>query len=228
MRIYVKGIYMKKLSQKQKTIIAVAACIIVLVSVVITVTTVRKRAQKQEYERISMEESRLALSSLSESSTEETSESTSAPTTEEPTTQKPPVTTEKKKDTPKVKAETTTQKNSSKPIPIQTLIYGPIPAPADTGGLYIVGRGAGNLREDPNGGYLLDVWAEIANNEYNNPIFNDTIEGRLAFSVSKFDDTFVLRDVIDVGTLQPGERKKKTVTVHVDENEPYKVYFYTV
>ena len=218
---------MKKLSQKQKVIIAVAiACIIVLVSVVITVTTVRKRAQKQEYERISMEESRLALSSLSESSTEETSESTSAPTTEEPTTQKPPVTTEKKKDKPK--AETTTQKKSSQVTRIQTLIYGPIPAPADTGGLYIVSRGAGNLREDPNGGYLLDVWAEIANNEYNNPIFNDPIEGRLAFSVSKFDDTFVLRDVIDVGTLQPGEQKKKTVTVHVDENEPYQVYFYTV
>lgn len=218
---------MKKLSQKQKTIIAVAtACIILLVSVVITVVTVRKRAQKQEYERITIEESILALSSLSESSTEETTVSTSAPTTEESTTQKPPVTTEKKKDTPK--AETTTQKKSSKPIPIQPLIYGPIPAPDNTGGLYIVGRGAGNLREDPNGGYLLDVWAEIANNEYNNPIFNDTIEGRLAFSVRKFDDTFVLRDVIDVGTLQPGERKKKTVTVHVDENEAYQVYFYTV
>lgn len=218
---------MKKLSQKQKMIIAVAAaCIIVLVSVVITVTTVRKRAQKQEYERISMEESRLALSVSSESSTEAPSESTSAPTTEESTTQKPPATTEKKKDKPK--AETTTQKKSSQVTRIQTLIYGPIPAPADTGGLYIVSRGAGNLREDPNGGYLLDVWAEIANNEYNNPIFNDSIEGRLAFSVSKFDDTFVLRDVIDVGTLQPGERKKKTVTVHVDDNEPYQVYFYTV
>lgn len=220
---------MKKLSQKQKTIIAVAAaCLILLVSVVITVVTVRHRAQKQEYERLSMEESILALSSLSESSTEEVTESTSTPTTEAPTTQTTPVTTEKKKDKPKAKAETTTQKNSSKPTPIQTLIYGPIPAPADTGGLYIVSRGAGNLREDPNGGYLLDVWAEIANNEYDNPIFNDPIEGRLAFSVRKFDDTFVLRDVIDVGTLQPGERKKKTVTVHVDENEPYQVYFYTV
>lgn len=223
---------MKKLSNKQKTIIAVTcAFVLVLVSVLIVVKTARIRTQKQEYERISLENEMLA-DSLSEITSESTLTNTSAPTTEEVTSQNTTTTTKKvptsQKSEKKTESTTKTDTDSAKIIPIDFLTYGPIPLPSNTGGYYIVSRDAGNLREDPNGGYLFDVWAEIANNKYNDPMLDDPIEGRLGFSVRTFDDEFVVRDTIDVGTLQPGESKKGTVTVHVDENQPYQVYFYTV
>lgn len=228
-----KGDIMKKLSNKQKTIIVVTcAFVLVLVSVFIVVKTVRNRTQKQEYERVSTESEMLLSDSVPEITSESTSENTSVPTTEEATSQNT-TTTKKKASTtqkPEKKAESTTKTgaDTNKPIRINLMTYGPIPNPSNTGGYYIVRRDADNFREDPNGGYLFDVWAEIANNKHYDSIPDHPIEGRLAFSVRTFDDEFIVSDVIDVGTLQPGESKKGTVTVHVDEDKGYQVYFYTI
>lgn len=220
---------MKKLSQKQKTIIAVAAaCLILLVSVVITVVTVRHRAQKQEYERLSMEESILALSSLSESSTEEVTESTSTPTTEEPTTQKTPVTTEKKKDKPK--AETTKNEgNGNKGNKVPHALYAIRPpienwAFSANGGSFRYVKGEVKNVREVDGGYDIDVYVTVTRDERGMlPDYIEPQEGHIKFYIEDMSGEYVGNYTIVTKVLNQGETDTAFVTVHLPSNQ--KSYF---
>lgn len=215
-----------KFNKNQKIICAVVGITVVAVATV--AISVKMTHIETESQAISESSTPSVVSfvseSVAESAVEAVTVSTSETTTIAKTTQK--ITTTKKAETTANKTESA-QKDEDEPfMSFDNIVSGPFPYPQDTGGFYVVRRDADNLYKDPNGGYLMDVWAIIANNKYNNPIYDEPFQGRLRFTVEDREGNFLTSDIIDVGILQPGESRKGTVTVHVDENQCYVVTFY--
>lgn len=218
-----------KLLKKNKEFCVVAACVAVI-TIIVVCCVVHSKKEKEVFAALptteSISKTEAEIETTTEAEIETTTEAEIISTTKSTNKVATTVKTDTKNNSP---ATITTKKaENNKPLinPVSFFVDGPTPCPSGPG-LALSNLGANNFRDDPDGGYLFDIYGTILNKEYPYPTTSHPITGSVCFSVSTMDGTPITYGELNVGELQPGESKQGKKSVHVNDKTTYHVHFYT-